>query len=612
MDYTPIEHYGVIGNLETVALVGSDGAVDWCCFPHVESPSVFARLIDRAHGGHFTICPSKSFESTQRYVTDTNVLQTEFRTDSGQVTVTDFMPVPDIERVPLSSIFRRITGERGTVELGITFDPRFDYARVEPTIDATDDGFVATVDDERLVLSSSIPLSPSSPSATSTTTMTAGDTHWLILGYETDPEWRPEDPQQVYHDVVEFWRTWTSRGEKRSDEAVLEEWKDVAVRSTLTLKLLTHRNTAAICAAPTTSLPEEIGGVRNWDYRYNWIRDAVFTVQALSEMGHVAEAREYFELCFGHCREHDPASIPPVYGLHGGHVPPEQILDHLAGYRESSPVRIGNAARHQHQLDVYGELVLGFYETIVYSDEVAPTDWQFVTDILEYVCDGWDEPDFGIWEVRSEPRHFVYSKVMCWAALDRGIDIVEKTDVDGPVQRWRACRRDIKETVLERGFDEELGSFVRSFDTENALDATSLLIPVVGFLPADDGRVQGTIDATLDRLATDDGLVYRYEGPDGIPGGEGAFVLCSFWLVDALALSGRIEEATEIYRNVLGYASPLGLFAEEIDPATGEQRGNFPQAFSHIGLINSAIYLAKAIESATEVPDSPDRTVPDD
>jgi GH15 family glucan-1,4-alpha-glucosidase len=261
---------------------------------------------------------------------------------------------------------------------------------------------------------------------------------------------------------------------------------------------------------------------------------------------------------------------------------------------------------------VYGELVLGFYETIVQSDEMASTDWEFIRKLLNYVCDGWSEPDFGIWEVRSEPRHFVYSKVMCWAALDRGIDIVEKTDVAGPVQRWRARREDIREAVLDRGYDQDLGCFVRSFEADDALDATSLLIPVVGFLPATDSRVQGTIDAIIDRLTTDDGLVYRYDGPDGVPGDEGAFVLCSFWLVDALALSGRIEEATRIYRNVLAYAGPLGLFAEEIDPATGEQRGNFPQAFSHIGLVTSALSIARATESTTATPKPPGRTRPSD
>lgn len=608
MEYTPLEEYGVIGNLETVALVGSDGAVDWSCFPHVESPSVFARLLDRQRGGHFSVQPAASFESTQRYVDDTNVLQTEFRTSSGQVTVTDFMPVPAADSVHLSSIFRRISCESGRVELNVEFDPRFDYARTRPTIGTTENGIVATAGDERLVLSSTIPLTASPASASGSVTLSTGDTQWLSLGYGVDVDWRPADPQPVLDRVLRYWRDWVSRATERSDAPVHGEWYDVVVRSTLVLKLLTHRETGAICAAPTTSLPEEVGGVRNWDYRYNWIRDAVFAVQALSEMGHTAEATEYFDLCLDHCRRYDPAAIVPVYGLHADSVPSEQILDHLEGYRQSVPVRIGNAARHQHQLDVYGELVLGFYETVARGNEVTTADWRFIRALLEYVCEGWDDPDFGIWEVRSEPRHFVYSKVMCWAALDRGIDLVEKTDVDGPVERWRKCRREIREAILERGYDDELDSFVRSFEADDALDATSLLIPAVGFLPADDPKVQGTLAATIERLTTEDGLVYRYDGPDGVPGGEGAFVLCSFWLVDALALSGRIDEATELFRNVVEYASPLGLFAEEVDPVTGEQRGNVPQAFSHIGLINSALTLASAADSPREATERPSGT----
>lgn len=310
-------------------------------------------------------------------------------------------------------------------------------------------------------------------------------------------------------------------------------------------------------------------------------------------MGHVEEVKDYFEWCLNRCYLEDPAEIQPLYGLHGELQLEEEILDHLSGYRDSKPVRIGNKAKDQLQIDVYGELILGIYETTLYGGGLTDHDWEVMRNIIDYVCDVWQEPDAGIWEVRSEPQHFVYSKVMCWAALDRGLKIVDDTDFEGPTERWKDSRNAIRTAILDQGYSEQVNSFVRSFEAENTLDATSLLIPIVGFLPFEDQRVQGTIDATLNRLATDDGLVDRYEGEDGLPGEEGAFILCSFWLVDALALSGRLEEATEVFQNVIEYISPIGLLAEEIHPKTKQQLGNFPQAFSHIGLINSALYLGK-------------------
>jgi GH15 family glucan-1,4-alpha-glucosidase len=365
------------------------------------------------------------------------------------------------------------------------------------------------------------------------------------------------------------------------------------VRSGLVLKLLTHHETGAICAAPTTSLPEEIGGSRNWDYRFNWIRDASFTVQALKNAGHVKEAKNnlkwFMDICKG---AHEPRDIQIMYGLHGEADLEEIELPHLSGYRNSRPVRIGNGAAKQKQLDIYGELLNAFYETTQYRGVVSRGDWGYVMKILDYVCDVWNTTDAGIWEVRSGAQHFVYSKLMCWVAIDRGIKIAELSNFEAPIGRWDKCREDIKNAILQRGFNKKLNSFVQSFDSET-LDATSLLIPIRGFLPFDDDRVQGTIDAALKGLTTKNGLVYRYKGEDGLPGSEGAFVLCSFWLVDVLALSGRVEEAEDVFNNLLKYISPLGLFAEEIDPETGEQLGNFPQAFSHIGLVNSALYLGK-------------------
>lgn len=608
MVYKPLEEYGVIGNLETVALVGRDGAIDWCCFPHVESSSLFARILDRRRGGHFTIQPAQSFEATQQYVDRTNVLQTHFQTAAGQATVTDFMPIPEATQVDGESahqaIYRKVTCDSGQIDLTVEFEPRFEYARTAPTIEQARHGVVATGNEEVAHLSSSVPFRVSSHAASASFTLTQGKTRWFVLGYEHELPNQPAVHQQVLNDVVNYWRNWAHQCSNTDECPISGPWHEVAVRSALTLKLLIHRETGAICAAPTTSLPEEIGGVRNWDYRYNWIRDATFTVQALAELEHLKETKDYFSLCLTHCSRGAPADIQPVYGLHGNDDIDERTLDHLSGYRHSTPVRIGNAAHAQRQLDIYGELIVGIYETTRYGETITEQDWAVMRDCINYVCETWQEPDVGIWEIRDASQQFVYSKVMCWAALDRGLKIVDETDFEGPVERWNKARRAIKEAVVEQGYSDTVNSFVRSFETQNELDAATLRIPVVGFLPPNDPRVQGTIDAILDRLTIADGLVNRYEGDDGLPGEEGAFVVCSFWLVNALALSGRTEEAMTLFQNVCEYISPLGLLAEEIDPDTGAQRGNFPQAFSHIGLINSALSLGNADvdhESESEV-----------
>ena len=603
MAYKPLGDYGVVGNLETVALVGRDGAIDWCCLPSVDSPSVFAAVLDDERGGRFTVRPTESFESLQEYVDRTNVLETRFRTASGRATVTDFMPVPSIAQesgTPIETIHRRVTCESGQVEISVDFAPRFEYARTMPTVEPVANGVVARGANEPVYLSSSMPLSALEHGAGATVTLEEGETHWLVFGYGHEPTLDPNHHQQVFDDVVRYWREWAHTCPDTGDCPVGGPWHQLVVRSALTLKLLINHETGAICAAPTTSLPEDIGGVRNWDYRYNWIRDAAFTVRALTELGHEAEARDYFDLCLNHCSRGPPSDVDPVYSVHGDPVPDERTLDHLSGYRESAPVRVGNAAGNQHQIDAYGELIHGIHETTRYGRSIDEDDWAAMRDLIDYVCDAWTEPDAGIWEMRTDRRHFVYSKVMCWVALDRGLKIVADTDFDAPVERWEACRREIKETVVEEGYSETANSFVSTFGDENRLDATSLLIPLVGFLPADDTRVQSTIDAILDRLLIDDGLVIRYEGDDGLPGEEGAFLLCSFWLVSALAQSGRVDEAAAIFEDVRQHVSPLGLLSEEVDPEEGIQLGNVPQAFSHIGLINSALALSKGLDSGPD------------
>jgi GH15 family glucan-1,4-alpha-glucosidase len=592
--YKPLEEYGVIGNEETVALVGRDGAIDWCCFPHVESPSLFARILDSQRGGHFAVCPTQSFEVEQRYVDRTNVLRTCFQTASGQATVTDFMPVPKTTHTRQrthQAIYRKLTCESGQIDLQIEFEPRFDYARTAPQFEQARHGVVATGNDESVFLSGSVPFRISNQTASGSVTLTEGETCWFVLGYEQEIPVHPADHQQVLDEVVDYWRNWVHQCSATEECPIDGSWHELAVRSALVLKLLIHHETGAICAASTTSLPEDIGGVRNWDYRYNWIRDSALTVQALAELDHLEEAENYFSLCLAHCSRGDPADIQPLYGLHGHNDLDEQTLDHLSGYRDSAPVRIGNEAINQQQLDVYGELILGIYETTRYGTTISEQDWAVMRDIIDYVSHAWQEPDVGIWELRGDPQQLVHSKVMCWVALDRGIKIANETEFEAPIDRWTDARQAIKDAVIERGYSETADSFVRSFETETELDAATLQIPIVGFLPPDDPRVQGTIDAILDRLATDDGLVNRYEGDDGLPGEEGAFAVCSFWLVNALVLSERIEEAATLFQNMCEYVSPLGLLAEEVDPDTGTQLGNFPQAFSHIGLITSAVYL---------------------
>ncbi len=591
VDYRPLEEYGVIGNLETVALVSREGSIDWCCFPHLESASVFGRLLDAEVGGSFVVCPSHDFEATQHYVGRTNVLQTQFETTAGEATLTDFMPVvrEDEPLMPYEVIYRRVECHDGPVDLEVGFKPRFDYGRQRPTIEETESGVVAWTDDESLSLTSGVPFRAIGADAVATTTLEADDVRWFVAAHDHVKLYDPDHFETVLESTIDSWHDWVHDCRAVAPCPVDGPWHSLSVRSELVLKLLIHRGTGAIAAAPTTSLPEEVGGVRNWDYRFNWIRDAAFTVQALYKLGHVDEAKRFFRWILGLCA-HDPAEIQPLYGLHGETDLTETTLDHLSGYRYSAPVRVGNAAAAQRQLDVYGELVLGIYETALYGEYITEAEWQTISRIVDYVCEVWEEPDSGIWEVRSEPRHFTYSKVMCWAALDRAIDIAEETAFDGPLDRWRDERDAIREAVLDEGYDEDRGTFVRSFGTRN-LDATSLLIPIVGFLPFDDERVASTIQTVCDDLTTDDGLVYRYFGDDGLPGREGAFILCSFWLVDALALSGCLEEARVLFERLREFVSPLGLLAEEVNPVTGEQLGNYPQAYSHLGLLNSAIYI---------------------
>lgn len=590
-DYKKLSEYGIIGNLDTCALVAKDGSIDWCCFPHIESPSVFASLLDIKNSGHFVIRPVDRFDSEQKYIVGTNVLQTVFKTSSGEATLTDLMPMGDGEKRHIQqSILRKIFCDKGSVEVELDFQPRFNYALSKTSLKAVPNGVLAEGDGKTIFLKSPIGLRIKNGEASSTHMIKEGENLWFVLQFGQKTE---VDPEAALKQTVSYWNGWHHKCE--AAKCVFGgPWHDLVVRSGLILKLLTHHESGAICAAPTTSLPEEIGGSRNWDYRFNWIRDSAFTVQALFNMGHVQEAKSYLKWFMSVCREAvEPDKLRIMYGLHGETDINEKELRHLSGYRGSAPVRVGNDAVNQRQLDIYGEVVNVVYETLRYEEEVSAETWQFVKKIVDHVCGVWNTTDAGIWEVRGKPQHFVYSKLMCWVALDRGIKIAEQKKFEADFTKWKKVREEIKEAILERGFNSKLNSFVQSFDSED-LDATSLLIPLMGFLPAEDKRVQGTIDAILKKLTTQEGLVYRYLSDDGLSGKEGTFILCSFWLVDALVLSGRVEEAEKNFENILKYGSPLGLLSEEIDSKTGELLGNFPQAFSHIGLINSALYLGMA------------------
>ncbi|ELY53582.1 glycoside hydrolase 15-like protein [Natronococcus amylolyticus DSM 10524] len=618
MDHLPLRDYGVIGNDDRCALVSRRGSIDWCCFPHLEDASVFARILDLERGGHFAVHPEASYESHQGYADRTNVLETVFETADGQATVTDFMPIEDDDTTDedfQQAIYRRLECDRGEIEFAVEFEPRFDYARVDPTLERTDDGVAAQSDDERLHLvaddrlESELELADSEPTATGTVSLEEGETCWIGVQYGGAEPFASNDPETVLDETKRYWRSWLSAREETPD-SMPERWYEMVIRSELVLKLLIHHETGAIPAAATTSIPEKIGSDRTWDYRYNWIRDAKFTVQALHDTGHRQEAREYFDW-FVDVMQNDPAEIQPLYGLHGETDVEEEILEHLSGYRDTRPVRIGNGAAPQRQLDAYGTIVQAVYETIQYDDDISLTDeqWGSICDLIDYVCVHWSERDPGIWEFREEHRHFLHSKLLCWVALDRGISIAEQNGFEAPLERWREEREALREAIEQRGYSEEAGSFVQHFETDEAIDATALLLPIYEFLPPEDERIQNTIDTVLEELTTDDGLVVRFVNSEVREDEEEAFVLCSFWLIDALVLSNRLELAEEFFESLLDYASPLGLYSEKLDPDSGQLLGNFPQAFSHLGLLNSASYLTRALEADDEV--SPEDFHPD-
>ncbi len=610
MPYFPIENYGIIGDMHTIALVGMNGSIDWLCCPNFDSPSVFAGILDEQKGGRFRISPAVEPPThKQLYWPDTNVLVTRFLAPQGVGELIDFMPRE--KRGPWRGelhVIRRVRVVRGSVPFQLVCQPAFDYGRQKHRVEISADGASFHSPTLSLGLSTKIPLKKEkNGSVTAQFTVREGETVNFLLQTlpAGEPACRPlrnSEADGLFERTVAFWRGWLAKCNYQG------RWREMVYRSALLLKLLTFEPTGCIVAAPTTSLPENIGGVRNWDYRYTWIRDAAFALYALMRLGFTSEAAQFMQWLEARCHERAPdGSLQIMYGIDGRHELPEEILGGLEGYKASRPVRIGNAASGQIQLDIYGELMDSVYLFNKYGSPISYELWQELRELLNWVCDNWQRPDDGVWEVRGGQKHFVYSKVMCWVALDRGLRLADKRSFPADRDRWLKNRDAIYEEVLHRGWSEKRQSFVQYYGSDS-LDASSLIMPLVFFMSPTDPRMLKTIDA-INQPPEEGGLVsnslaYRYnpaEGVDGLQGNEGTFNMCTFWLVEALTRAGRVDrrrldEAVLIFDKMLGYANHLGLYAEETGPCA-EALGNFPQVFTHVALISAAFNLDRALKS---------------
>jgi GH15 family glucan-1,4-alpha-glucosidase len=589
-----ISDYGVIGDMRTAALIGLDGGIDWCCLPRFDSGSVFAALLDRERGGTWAIRPRGEWTSTQRYLPRTNILETTFRTSDGVVVLTDFMPVDEDGRPsgPHPEIHRQLRCTRGRVAMQMVFMPRFEYGARTTRLELLRAGLFATDrTDQVLTLSSARPFQWVVEQSTATTEfdIVKGEARWLVLRYDDDdihPVDRYESARKL--DITAaYWARWAAAVRYSGP------FRGIVKRSALALKLLTHAETGAIIAAATTSLPETIGGERNWDYRFVWLRDAAFTLAALDAVGHHREADAFMRFLKRVCRHEGGGHLQIMYGIDGRRDLVERQLDHLHGYLGSRPVRVGNGAVDQLQLDVYGE-VLETADIWRRNHEMTEGTWRVLRGLVDWVSHNWHLPDSSIWEVRGETRHYVFSKVMSWVALDRGVRMAEELGLESDTVGWRAARDTLHAEIMEKGWSERHQSFVQAYG-DDALDAAALAIPMVRFLPWSHPRSQGTVRAIARELTSADGeLVYRYRHPDGLEGEEGAFSICTFWLAQALAMIGDRDRAERVFRRMLRHANHVGLYSEEIDPRTGQFLGNFPQAFTHIALINCASAFARA------------------
>jgi GH15 family glucan-1,4-alpha-glucosidase len=582
-----IEDYGLIGDLQTTALVGRDGSIDWACFPRFDSGACFAALLGTAEHGRWIVAPrTDSWEVGRRYRSRTLVLETDWETEGGAVRLIDFMPprgtAPDIVRI--------VEGLRGEVEMSSELVIRFDYGSTIPWVRRIEDGRIAVAGPDGLCFRTPVENRGENLRTIGEFTVSEGDRVPFVLTWYPSNEQPPPaiDPEVALQETMDYWYDWS--GQSTYDG----KWREEVHQSLVVLKALTYAPTGGIVAAPTTSLPEKLGGERNWDYRFCWMRDATLTLLAFLNAGFLDEARAW-RVWLLRAAAGDPSALQIMYGVAGERRLWEFILDWLPGYEGSRPVRVGNAASEQFQLDVYGEVLDALHQGRIRELEVSKEAWALQRRLLGFLEHAWKEPDEGIWEVRGPRRHFTHSKVMAWVAFDRGVQAIERFDRPGPVERWREIRREIHREVCERGFDAELNSFTQSYGSKR-LDASLLVIPLVGFLPPDDPRMVGTVTA-IERQLVRDGFVYRYtpdeeaRSVDGLPPGEGAFLPCTFWLADNLALQGRVDEAQAIFQGLLDLRSDLGLLAEEWEPVARRQLGNFPQAFTHVALVNTAFNL---------------------
>jgi GH15 family glucan-1,4-alpha-glucosidase len=596
--YLPIGEHGMIGDLHTVALVGTEGTIDWYCCPSFDSPSVFGAILDTDHGGHFSVRPSGGeWTSKQLYFPDTNVLITRFLSAEGVGEVEDFMAIGELrDGDHRQRLVRRVVGVRGRVHFELACAPRFDYGRERHQVQPHAHGVVYETQSLRLGFETEIPLDLVDGDAHAMFELSAGDSATFVLETFGDPDeprlHSPEEMRDLAESTVGYWRRWLAQSRYRG------RWREMVHRSALTLKLLTYQPTGAIVAAPTTSLPEVLGGERNWDYRYTWIRDAAFSLYALLRLGFKQEAASFMDWLtdrFSSERGERAGPLNIMYGIDGRCELPEEVLDHLAGYRGSAPVRIGNEAAGQLQLDIYGELVDSIYLYNKYGQPISHDAWQDLSRIVEWVSDHWDQADEGIWENRGGRHPFTYSRLMCWVALERALRIANTRGLPADRIGWGLARDQIYRQIMDRGWHESRRAFVQHYNTD-VLDASLLLMPLVKFLAPTDPRWLSTLDAMSDELVSDS-LVYRYNveaSPDGLRGAEGTFSICTFWYVEALARAGRLDQARLVFEKMLTYANHLGLYAEEIGP-TGEQLGNFPQAFTHLALISAAVNLDRLL-----------------
>ncbi len=604
--YLPVAEHGLIGDLRSAALVGTNGTIDWYCCPRFDAPSVFASILDADKGGAFELAPDAPARTKQFYFPDTNVLITRFFAEDGVGEIQDFMPIVDDSReADRHRLIRRVVCVRGSLPFRARVAPRFEYGAQPHTVHAQHGQAVFESPSLTLALTSSVPMEVAGPDVWSLFKLHEGESAVFALdriGGDVAPRFCPlSEAEQQFNATVGYWRRWLSRSRYRG------RWREMVHRSALTLKLLTYAPTGAIIAAPTTSLPEQIGGERNWDYRYVWIRDAAFCVYAMLRLGFTDEAEAFmgFLTEHVHLRTTEATELSEVsgrtgplqimYGIDGRHELPERELPHLEGYRGSAPVRVGNGAVNQLQLDIYGALIDALYLYDKWGQPISSAHWDRIIELVDWVCDHWDQPDEGVWETRGGRKNFLYSRLMCWVAIERAMRLARHRGLPADMVRWGQVRDTIYRRIMRHGWSAERNAFVQ-YEDGHVLDASLLMMPLAKFISPTDPKWLATLDALGEDLVSDS-LVYRYDpqaSPDGLQGEEGTFSICSFWYVEALTRAGRLDEARLAFEKMLTYANHLGLYAEEIGH-TGEQRGNFPQAFTHLALISAAFNLDRRL-----------------